>query len=251
MKNTPNKPKPAPVTDPVLTTPSAFPKYRVVPVETLVAYERNARTHTPAQISKIAASIQEFGFTNPVLTDGKKGIVAGHGRVLAALKLGMDRVPVVELSHLTAAQRRAYVIADNKLALDAGWDDELLTLELGDLKESGFDLALTGFDDGELLKLFADDGGAGDAGPIEGNVKCPSCGHEFPTIAKAFRKIVNKRPRAADVRFAVEGSGHGVRGTTVRNSVPRLSSLAKTSACWSHGGFGRSPVAARFPTVQL
>jgi DNA modification methylase len=129
-------------------------KYRMQRVDSLIAYERNPRTHSPAQVDLIAKLITEFGFTNPVLVDGKRGIIAGHGRVLAARKLGMAEVPTLELSHLNAAQRRAYVIADNKSAERAGWDDELLSLELGELRDVGFDLGLTGFDGSELDALF-------------------------------------------------------------------------------------------------
>jgi len=100
--------------------------------------------------------VREFGWTNPVLVDGENGIIAGHGRVLAARKLGMDEVPCIELAGLTDTQRRAYIIADNKLALNGGWDDELLALELGDLKDEGFDLSLTGFSDDELASLVID-----------------------------------------------------------------------------------------------
>jgi DNA modification methylase len=142
------------------TSDPAFPKYRLERVDTLVPYAANARTHSPAQVDLLARLIGEYGFTNPVLTDGRRGIVAGHGRVLAARKLGMDVVPVIELSHLTAAQRRAYVIADNASALQAGWDSELLALELGELRDLGFDMALTGFDALELGTLLGDaDGG--------------------------------------------------------------------------------------------
>ena len=95
-------------------------------VDGLIPYARNARTHSEAQIAQIAGSIREFGFTNPVLLDGENGILAGHGRVLAARQLGMDQVPCIELAHLSAAQRRAYILADNKLALNAGWDEALL-----------------------------------------------------------------------------------------------------------------------------
>lgn len=116
----------------------------------LIPYARNARTHSDDQVAQISASIKEFGWTNPVLTDGDNGIIAGHGRLLAARKLGMDSVPTIELAHLSDAQKRAYVIADNKLALNAGWDNELLAIELGELDELGFDLSLTGFDDLEL-----------------------------------------------------------------------------------------------------
>lgn len=175
---------------------TAFPPYRLVKTSTLVPYANNARTHSEAQILKIVASIREFGFTNPVLTDGKRGVIAGHGRVLAAERLKMDELPTIELSHLTAAQRRAYVLADNRLALDAGWDDELLAAELGDLKDEGFDLDLTGFDEKELTKLFgADDEAAtnqeADA-ELDAKVCCPACGHEFQTVAKAFRMIAGK-----------------------------------------------------------
>ncbi|MCO6052356.1 ParB/Srx family N-terminal domain-containing protein, partial [Mesorhizobium sp. RP14(2022)] len=115
------------------------------PLVSLIPYARNARTHSDAQVAEIAASIREFGWTNPVLVDGDNGIIAGHGRVMAARKLRMRQVPVIELAGLTDAQKRAYVLADNKLALNAGWDEELLGLELADLDALGFDLSLTGF----------------------------------------------------------------------------------------------------------
>ena len=124
-------------------------------VEALISYARNPRTHSEAQIAKIAASIVEYGWTNPVLVDGASGIIAGHGRLAAARKLGLDQVPVIELAHLTTAQKRALVIADNRLALDAGWDEEMLALEIAELSESGYDLALTGFDDSEIERLLS------------------------------------------------------------------------------------------------
>ena len=124
-------------------------------VEALIPYARNPRTHSEAQIAKIAASIVEYGWTNPVLVDGASGIIAGHGRLAAARKLGLDQVPVIELAHLTTAQKRALVIADNRLALDAGWDEEMLALEIAELSESGYDLALTGFDDSEIERLLS------------------------------------------------------------------------------------------------
>lgn len=203
QKGTPNKPKEAPaVPTPVAAAPgpaaaggappdgvipayknarekSPFPPYRLLATDKLIPYVNNARTHTAAQVAKIAASIREFGFTNPVLTDGRRGIIAGHGRVLAAQMLAMAAVPVIELAHLTPAQRRAYVIADNRLALDAGWDDELLTLELGELRESGFDLGLTGFNDHEL-KSFLDDPDEPKASITEAkSAVCPGCGQRF------------------------------------------------------------------------
>src|SRR5690349_10307759 len=122
-------------------------------VADLIPYANNSRTHTDAQVAKIAASIVEFGFTNPILVaDGV--ILAGHGRLAAARKLGLEHVPTIDLSHLTDAQRKAYVLADNRLALDAGWDTELLKIELAGLEDAGFDLALTGFSDVEIGAMF-------------------------------------------------------------------------------------------------
>ncbi len=127
------------------------------PIDRLRPYERNPRTHSPEQITKIAASLLEFGWTNPILVDADAGIIAGHGRLLAARELGMTTVPVIELSHLTEAQKRAYVIADNRLALDAGWDEDLLAEELKALEELDFNLTLTGFDLDELHDLLEDE----------------------------------------------------------------------------------------------
>lgn len=135
------------------TKEAIFPPYKRAAVDSLIPYARNSRTHSEAQVAQIAASIREFGFTNPVLVDADGGIIAGHGRLLAARKLGMAEVPVIELAHLTDAQRRAYVIADNKLALNAGWDDEMLRVEFDGLKADGFDLALTGFSMDEIAAL--------------------------------------------------------------------------------------------------
>lgn len=120
----------------------------------LIPYANNARTHSQTQIKRIAESIKEFGWTNPILIDGNNGIVAGHGRLLAAKKLGMRQVPTIELSGLSPTQKRAYILADNRLALDAGWDEDLLKLELTELQELNFDLALTGFSDEEIEELL-------------------------------------------------------------------------------------------------
>jgi len=128
-----------------------------VKISELIPYVRNSRTHSEEQIIKIVSSMREFGFTNPVLISESNDIIAGHGRILAAKKLDMQEVPCIRLSHLTDAQRKAYVIADNRLALDAGWDEELLKLELQELNiEHGFDLSLTGFDKSELDDLLID-----------------------------------------------------------------------------------------------
>ena len=122
-------------------------------VDALIPYIRNSRTHSDAQVAQIAASVREFGWTNPVLVDGENGIIAGHGRVLAARKLGMEEVPCIELAGLSDTQRRAYIIADNKLALNAGWDDELLAIEFSELADAGFDNLLTGFTQDEIDAL--------------------------------------------------------------------------------------------------
>ena len=160
---------------------------KTVAVEKLIPYVKNSRTHSDAQVAQIAASIKEFGWTNPILVDGENGIIAGHGRLLAARKLGKKDVPVIELSHMTESQKRAYVIADNQLAMNAGWDTALLSLELADLKEQGFNLDLIGFKT-EDLKTFTesinfDAGTEEDQGKLDQLdpkwVCCPHCGKEF------------------------------------------------------------------------
>ena len=164
-----------------------FPLYKRVAVGSLIPYARNSRTHSAAQVDKIAASIREFGFLNPIIVDGQNGIVAGHGRVLAAQKLGLVEVPVIEAAHLSAAQKQAYVLADNRLALDAGWDNDLLKIELQDLAAEGFDLSLTGFDIGEMTALFHGaefaPGTEDDQGRLDQIapkiVQCPHCGQEY------------------------------------------------------------------------
>jgi hypothetical protein len=134
-----------------------FPTIKTKSIDLLIPYARNSRTHSDVQVGQIAASIKEFGFLNPVIIDGDNGIIAGHGRVLAAKKLGMTELPCVEASHLTDTQRRAYIIADNKLALNAGWDDEILRVEFDELSVAGFDLDLTGFSLDEIAGLFDED----------------------------------------------------------------------------------------------
>ena len=125
-------------------------------VTELIPYVNNSRTHSDEQVAQIAASIKEFGWTNPILVDGSNGIIAGHGRLLAARKLGQTEVPTIELSDLTETQKKAYIIADNRLALSAGWDNEMLTLELNDLLADGFALEILGFDADELSDLLDD-----------------------------------------------------------------------------------------------
>lgn len=156
----------------------------------LVPYARNSRVHSDEQIAQIMASIKEFGFTNPVLIDSDNQIIAGHGRVIAAQRLEMKIVPTITLEHLTDAQKKAYVIADNKLALNAGWDPEMLRIELDDLGLSSFDLTLTGFSKNEIERINE----SLDVEPpsdfsefdesIETQYQCPKCKYEWSGAAK-------------------------------------------------------------------
>lgn len=202
----------------------------------LIPYARNSRTHSDAQINKIAASIKEFGFLNPVIVDGSNGIIAGHGRIMAAQKLGIDDVPVVEASHLTEAQKRAYIIADNRLALDAGWDDEMLRVELQELDDLDFDLSLTGFEADEIADLFPENATEGltdeDAVPeapevpvtVEGDIWLLGrhrlmCGDS--TSIDAVEKLMGGRkadmvftdpPYGVSYTGGLQDKGHGLKG---------------------------------------
>jgi len=167
----------------------AWPADQVVrkPIAELVPYARNARTHTPAQVDQIAASIREWGWTNPVLIDEAGTIIAGHGRVMAAQKLKIADVPCLVASGWTDAQKRAYVLADNQLALNAGWDADLLRVEIGDLSAEGFDVGLIGFNADELGRMMFDGefapGSLDEQGKLDELapkiVNCPHCGEVF------------------------------------------------------------------------
>jgi hypothetical protein len=139
-------------------TPSMANRLEMWPVDRLIPYERNARTHSDEQVAQIKASILEFGFTAPILVDGEDGILAGHGRLQAARELELPEVPVIVLDHLTPSQRRAYILADNKLALNAGWDLDILSVEIEALKMDDFDLDLLGFSQYELDQMAKDAG---------------------------------------------------------------------------------------------
>ena len=164
-------------------------KIEQLPTADLIPYARNTRTHSPEQVAQIAGSIREFGFTNPILIDAENGIIAGHGRVMAASKLGLAKVPCIRLAHLTATQKRAYIIADNKLALNAGWDEEMLGLELADLREADFDLDVLGFDNFAIEQFLnpsersdeapESSGGEIDVDGMQMECACPKCGFEF------------------------------------------------------------------------
>lgn len=160
-------------------------KYKLT--EELIPYARNSRTHSDEQVAQIAASIKEWGWTTPILVDETGGIIAGHGRLLAARKLKMEQVPTIEAAGWTDAQKRAYVIADNKLALNAGWDVDALKLELQEIDLEGFDLQLTGFQVGELSAMFDQPEFAPGTEQEQGKldelspkmITCPHCGDEF------------------------------------------------------------------------
>jgi hypothetical protein len=175
--------------------------FRIVlkPIESLVPYARNPRAHSEEQVAQIAASIREFGFTNPILLDGENGVIAGHGRLAAARLLGFKTVPCIELGHLSEAQKRAYIMADNKLVLNGVWNEELLRLELTDLKELGANLELIGFDAMELADITLgkdvtfkefDESAADD---VE-MVTCPKCRNSFPKATSILdMKSANNR----------------------------------------------------------
>lgn len=170
-------------------TPSAtrmFDRVVMRRADALMPYAANARTHSPEQVAQIARSIEEFGFVNPVLVDSDGGIIAGHGRVLAAQSLDMAEVPTLDVHWLTPAQRRAYVLADNQLALNAGWDEQLLRTELGALNLDGFDLGVIGFDEDTLARMLEgvpqfEPSSQDEQSRLDEKAKhvCPSCGHEF------------------------------------------------------------------------
>jgi hypothetical protein len=165
---------------PVLVTDR---RIEMVPVDRLIASERNARTHSEKQIRQIAGSIRNFGFNNPVLVDDGNELIAGHGRLEAAKLLGLDSVPALRLSHLTAAEQRAYVIADNRIAENAGWDREILALELQNLIDLDFQVQLTGFELGEMDIILGDaDEAKGERTGSKNDVVRPSSG---PTISRA------------------------------------------------------------------
>jgi len=189
------------------------------PVAELVPYAGNARTHPDWQIAQIAASIEEFGFTNPVLIGPDNVVIAGHGRLKAAERLGLEKVPVIVLGHLTERQRRALVIADNKIAENAGWDEELLARELAALQEDGFDLELLGFSDTELEDLL---GGLEDPGEL------PSLG-DPDNVPEAPRKPVSERGMVwllGDHRVMCGDS-------TSREDMQKLCAGELVDACWT------------------
>lgn len=147
---------------------------QLVSISKLVPYQNNARTHSPAQIQKLRSSLREFGFVNPVIIDREYNVIAGHGRIAAAREEGISEAPCVFVDHLTEAQKKAYILADNRMAMDAGWDEELLRVELEALEEMGFDLGMTGFDEKELAALFPTEEAKEDDFNVEAELQKPT-----------------------------------------------------------------------------
>lgn len=194
------------------TKPTERPDLQVVyrRPEELVPYARNARTHSPEQVQRIAASIREFGFTQPILLDGENGVLAGHGRLAAAQLLKLERVPTIDLTGLTKAQQRAYILADNRIALDAGWDEAMLGIEIEELSAMDFDLSVTGFSDEEIEQALAN--GANDAEAQE-DVEVPEPPAKPKTkrgeiwILGAHRLMCGDSTSAEDVKRLATGGG--------------------------------------------
>lgn len=180
-------------------------KIETRPVADLIPYIANSRTHSDAQVAQIAASIKEFGWTNPILIDGDNTIIAGHGRLLAARKLGMESVPAIVLDHLSKAQQRALVIADNKLTLNAGWDTDMLEAELKLLMEEDFDLLLTGFDIGEINGILLDR----EEGETDAEAEWQGM-PEFEDQDPCFRKVIVSFDTPDDVQefFSIIGQSY-------------------------------------------
>jgi DNA modification methylase len=173
---------------------SGFPSIKKVNTVDLIPYARNSRTHSDEQVNQIASSIKEFGFLNPIIIDGENGIIAGHGRVMAANKLHIKELPCVDASHLSETQRRAYVIADNKLALNSGWDIDMLRVEFDELQEAGFDLELTGFSMDEIADLQTEEPAEG----LTGEDETPECTDVPTSVLGDIWQLGNHRLMCGD-----------------------------------------------------
>jgi hypothetical protein len=202
------------------------PQIEQIEVTKLIPYARNSRTHNESQVAQIAASIREFGFNNPVLIGFDNDIIAGHGRVLAAQKLQIDKVPCIRLDHLTDNQKRAYVIADNRIALNAGWDEEMLKLELADLKETEIDLEILGFSTAEL-EMFTQIGQEMETITNEDNVRTPSEGKENLEDA-SVRQIILVYPLEEYTKI-VEAMGEHAEKFGLSNNTEVVSHLLETN----------------------
>jgi DNA modification methylase len=208
--------------------PAMAKRIELWPLDRLVPYAKNARTHSDEQVAQIAASIAEFGFNNPVLVDTNAGIIAGHGRVLAARKLGLDQVPVVVLDHLSETQKRAFILADNRIAENAGWDNEILRTELTGLKDADLDLGLLGFDEDELAALFAETASEVAASEEEAPEEVPEAPEKPVTRPGDIWLIGQHRLICGDCRdrSTVERLFEGAKANVVTTSPPYASQRA-------------------------
>jgi len=197
-----------------------------IDIEKLIPYARNSRTHGEVQIAQIAASIREFGFNNPVLIGTDNDIIAGHGRVLAARKLELTSIPCIKLGHLTENQKRAFVIADNRIALNAGWDEEMLKLELADLKETEIDLEMLGFSSAEL-EMFTQIGQEIETLDSDGNRSMPSDGAASLEDA-SVRQIILVYP-LEEYSKVVDAMGEHAEKFGLSNNTEVLSHLLETN----------------------
>ena len=202
------------------------PQLEQVETKNLIPYARNSRTHSETQVAQIAASIREFGFNNPVLIGFDNDIIAGHGRVLAAQKLQLEKVPCIRIDHLTENQKRAYVIADNRIALNAGWDDEMLKLELADLKETEIDLELLGFSTAEM-EMFTQVGQEVETLNNEGNSRTPAELKEGMEDA-SVRQIILVYPLEEYAKI-VDAMGEHAEKFGLSNNTEVLSHLLETN----------------------
>jgi ParB-like chromosome segregation protein Spo0J len=204
----------------------AVKKLESVPIEALIPYARNARKHSDEQVAQLAASIREFGFNAPVLVDSENGIIAGHGRVLAARKLGLEAVPCLRLDHLTDTQRKAYILADNRLAeLGGGWDEEMLGIELADLREVDFDLDLAGFDAQKIEEFLNSK-----EPEIVENTKKPSVMSDF--VDKYDDSIVRQIVLIYSLQqynFVMEAFGNYAEKNGLNNNVEVVNHLLETN----------------------
>ena len=202
-------------------------KYELVEVESLIPYARNARTHSDVQVAQIAASIKEFGFLSPIIITGDNTILCGHGRFYAAQKLGLKKVPCVREEYLTEAQRKAYIIADNKLSLNAGWDNDLLAIELKDLEADAFDLSLTGFSDSELDDLLHPDSeGVQDDFDVDKELKEPCFSKEGDVWTLGRHKVICGDSTCKDTYKKLLGD---VKVNLVCTDAPYFVNLESTS----------------------
>lgn len=209
------------------------PKIETRLVADLIPYASNSRTHSDAQVAQIAASIKEFGWTNPILIDGDNTIIAGHGRLLAARKLGMKEVPVIVLDHLTKAQQRALVIADNQLALNAGWDMDMLKAEIEDLKLDDFDLGLLGFSDEELRDILDD---------IEDSAASLDAEKYTTKITVPIYEITGKKPSISEM-FETEKADSLIKEIEAAQDVPENIKTFLKAAAYRHTRFNYENIA--------